>query len=167
MPGKVRAIPEGYHTITPHLVIKGADKAIEFYQKALGAKQLGGVFRSPDGKVAHAELQIGDSRIMLADEFPGMGAGSSPQTLGAAGGHLFIYTDNVDHLFDQAVKAGATVVMPLMDQFWGDRYGQVKDPFGQVWAMGQHVEDIAPAEMERRGKEAFAKAAQASAAGHK
>ena len=163
MAGKVRAIPEGYHTVTPHLVINGAEKAIEFYQKAFGAKPLGGVFRSPDGKVAHAELQIGDSRIMLADEFPGTGADSAPQTLGGTTGHLFIYTDNVDRLFDQAVKAGATVSMPLMNQFWGDRYGQVKDPFGHVWAFGQHVEDIAPAEMERRGKEAFAQAARKAA----
>jgi PhnB protein len=167
MAGTVKPIPEGYHTVTPHLVIKGADKAIEFYQKALGARQLGGVFRSPDGKVAHAELQIGDSRIMLADEFPGMGADSSPQTLGGTSGHLFIYTDNVDQLFDQAVKAGAKAVMPLMNQFWGDRYGQVKDPFGHVWAFGQHVEDVAPQDMERRAKEAFAKAAQAAAAHHK
>ena len=164
MAGKVTAIPEGYHTITPHLVFKGAEKAIEFYQRAFGAKQIGGVFRSPDGKVAHAELQIGDSRIMLADEFPGMGSDSSPQTLGGTSGHLFIYSDNVDHLFDQAVKAGATVVAPLINQFWGDRYGQLKDPFGHVWALGQHVEDVAPADMEKRGKEAMAKMAQAATA---
>jgi PhnB protein len=163
----VKAVPEGYHTITPHLVVKGADKAIEFYQKAFGARLIGGVLRSPEGKVVHAELQIGDSRIMLAEEFPGMGSASSPQTLGGTTGSLFIYTDNVDQLFEQAVKAGAATIMPLANQFWGDRYGQIKDPFGHLWALGQHVEDVAPAEMERRAREAFAKMAQAVAAQRK
>jgi PhnB protein len=159
MAEKIKAVPEGMHTITAHLVIKGADKAIEFYKKAFGAQQHGGVFRGPDGKVGHAELRIGDSRIMLADEFPGAGHASSPQTLGGTTTVLNIYTDKVDQLFDQAVKAGATVTMPLANQFWGDRYGQVKDPFGHAWALGQHVEDVAPEELERRGREAFAKMA--------
>jgi PhnB protein len=166
MAANVKPVPEGYHTITPHLVIKGADKAIEFYQKALGAKVQGGVHHTPDGKVMHAELQIGDSRIMLSDEFPGMGSASSPQTLGGTTGNLFIYTDNVDRLFDQAAKAGATVVFPLANQFWGDRYGQLKDPFGHVWALGQHTEDVAPEEMERRGREAFAQMSKAAGGHH-
>jgi PhnB protein len=162
MAGKVKAIPEGMHTITPHLVIKGADKAIDFYKKAFGAETKGGVFRGPDGKVMHAELKIGDSVFMLADELPGMGDCASPQTVGGTTTSLNIYTDNVDRLFDQAVKAGATVTMPLANQFWGDRYGHVKDPFGHSWALGQHIEDVAPDEMERRAREMFAKMAQAA-----
>ena len=150
MAGNVKAVPQGYHTITPHLVIKGAEKAIEFYKTAFGAEVKGGVFKTPDGKVMHAELRIGDSTLMLADEFPGMGDCSSPQTLGGSTSALNIYTDNVDQLFERATKAGATVTLPLANQFWGDRYGHVKDPFGHVWALGQHVEDVAPEEMQRR-----------------
>lgn len=162
MAGKVKAIPEGMHTITPHLVIKGANQAIEFYKNAFGAEVKGGVFQGPDGKVMHAEIKIGDSVVMLADEFPGMGDCSSPQTLGGTTTSLNIYTENVDQLFDRAVKAGATVTMPLANQFWGDRYGQVKDPFGHLWALGQHVEDVAPPEMERRAREMFAQMAKAA-----
>jgi PhnB protein len=164
MAGKVKAVPEGYHSVTPHLVIKGADKAIEFYQKAFGATVKGGVHHTPDGKVMHAELKIGDSAVMLADEFPGMSDAQSPQTLGGTTTTLMIYTDNVDQLFDRAVKAGATATMPLANQFWGDRYGHVKDPFGHSWALGQHIEDVAPEEMERRGREAFSQ--MSKAAGH-
>ncbi len=156
MAGNAKAVPEGMHTITPHLVVRGGDQAIEFYKKAFGAQEIGGVFRAPDGKVVHAELKIGDSRIMLADEFPGSGHPQSPQTIGATTTVLNIYVDNVDQLFNQAVSAGATVTMPLANQFWGDRYGQVSDPFGHHWALGQHVEDVAPEEMERRGREFMA-----------
>jgi len=162
MAGKIRAIPEGYHTVTPHLVIKGAEKAIEFYQKAFGAELKGGVFKGPDGKVMHAELSIGDSTLMLADEIPGMGDASAPQTLGGTTTTLTVYTDNVDQLFDRAVKAGARTTMPLANQFWGDRYGHVKDPFGHSWALAQHIEDVAPAEMERRGREAVTQMAKAA-----
>ena len=162
MAGTVSAIPEGLHTISAHLSIKGAEKAIEFYQNAFGAELQGGVFKTPDGKVMHAQLRIGDSILMLADEFPGMGDTSSPQTLGGTTITLNIYTDNVDQLFDRAVKAGAKVTMPLANQFWGDRYGHVKDPFGHSWALGQHVEDVAPAEMERRGREAMAQMSKAA-----
>jgi PhnB protein len=166
MAGNVKPVPQGYHTITPHIVIRDAAKAIEFYKKAFGAKQLGGVFNTPDGKVMHAELQIGDSRFMLADEFPGMGTCQSPQTLGGTTTSLMVYSENVDQLFNQAVSAGASVAMPLANQFWGDRYGQVKDPYGHVWALGQHVEDVAPDEMERRGREMFAKMAKGAATTH-
>jgi len=150
----VKAVPEGMHTITPHLVVNGAPKALEFYKNAFGAQVLG-VHYTPDGKVMHAEIKVGDSKLMLADEFPGMGSPSA-KTLGGSCVILNLYSDNVDQLFNQAVNAGATVTMPLSNQFWGDRYGQLKDPFGHVWALGQHVEDVAPEEMERRGREIFA-----------
>jgi len=160
MAGKVKAIPEGLHTITPHLVVRGGDQAIDFYKKAFGAQQVGSVFRRPDGKVMHAELRIGDSQLMLADEMPRPGAPQSPQALGSSTVVLHIYVENVDQLFNQAVSAGAKVTMPLANQFWGDRYGQVSDPFGHHWALGQHVEDVSPEEMERRGKEMFAEMAK-------
>jgi len=159
MAGKVKGVPEGTHSITTHLVIKGAAKAVDFYQNAFGAQVLG-VHKTPDGKVMHAELKIGDSRIMFADEFPGMGSASSPETLGGTTAVLNLYSEDVDSLFKQAVSAGATVVFPLVDQFWGDRYGQVRDPFGHCWALGQHIEDVAPEEMERRAGEFYSKMAK-------
>lgn len=159
MTGNVKPVPEGLHTITPHLVVRNAAEAIDFYIKAFGA-QVKGDHRTPDGKVMHAELKVGNSMIFLADEFPGMGSCASPQTLGGSAVTLNLYTNDVDQLFKQAVAAGATVVMPLANQFWGDRYGQVKDPFGHSWALGQHVEDVSPEEMERRAREAFAQMAK-------
>ncbi len=164
MAGNVKAVPEGMHTITPHLVVRGADKAIEFYKNAFGAQVLG-VHHTPDGKVMHAGLKIGDSHLMLADEFPGMGSCQSPQTLGGTSATINIYTENVDQLFNRAVAAGATVTMPLANQFWGDRYGQVKDPFGHTWALGQHVEDVAPEEMEQRGRAMFEQMAKGAGGG--
>lgn len=159
MARNVKAVPDGMHTITPHLVVRDASKAIEFYRKAFDA-EVKGVHHTPDGKVMHAELQVGNSMVFLADEFPGMGNCASPQTLGGTSITLNIYTNNVDQLFNRAVSAGATVMMPLSNQFWGDRYGQLKDPFGHTWALGQHVEDVSPEEMERRGREAFAQMAK-------
>jgi PhnB protein len=161
MAGKVKAVREGQHTITPHLIVNGADKAIEFYKKAFGAQVSGPPHHTPDGKVMHAELKIGDSTLMLADEFPGMGA-KSPQALGGSPVVLNVYMDNIDKIFNQAVAAGATVTMPLSNQFWGDRYGQIKDPFGHSWALGQHIEEVAPEEMERRANEAFAQMSKAA-----
>jgi PhnB protein len=155
----VKSVREGENTITAHLVVNGGDKALEFYQKAFGA-EVSGVHKTPDGKVMHAEFKIGDSRVMLADEFPGMGS-SSPKTLGGSGVILNILVPDVDKLFDQAVKAGATVTMPLANQFWGDRYGQITDPFGHHWALLQHVEEVTPQEMERRASEMFAKMSHA------
>ncbi len=154
MAGKVKAVPEGTHTITAHLMVREATKAIEFYQKAFGAQVLG-VHKTPDGKVMHATLKIGDSQLMLADEFPGM-SNPAAQTLGGSPVVLNLYSENVDTLFNQAVSAGATVKMPLANQFWGDRYGQVTDPFGHSWALGAHIEDVAPEEMERRANAVFA-----------
>ena len=154
MAGKVKAVPEGTHSITAHLMVREATKAIEFYQKAFGAEVLG-VHKTPDGKVMHATLKIGDSQLMLADEFPGM-SNPSAQTLGSSPVVLNLYSENVDTLFNQAVSAGATVKMPLANQFWGDRYGQIVDPFGHSWALGAHIEDVAPEEMERRANAMFA-----------
>jgi PhnB protein len=159
MAKNIKAVPQGLHTITPHLVVRDAAKAIEFYRKAFGA-DVKRVHYTPDNKVMHAELKLGDSLIFLADEFPGMGSCTSPETLGGTSFSLNLYTDNVDQLFDRAVSAGAKVMMPLSNQFWGDRYGQLKDPFGHTWALGQHVEDVLPEEMERRGREIFAKMAK-------
>jgi PhnB protein len=162
MASKVKAVPEGMHTITAHISVREAPRAIEFYRKAFGAQVLG-VHHTPDGKVMHASLKIGDSHLMLADEFPGMTP--APQTLGGSPVVLNIYVENVDALFNQAVAAGAKVTVPLADQFWGDRYGQIVDPFGHHWALGAHIEDVAPEEMERRGKAIFAEMAKKQAHG--
>ena len=158
----VKPVPEGTQTITPHLSVREAAKAIEFYQKAFGAQVLF-VHKMPDGKVMHATLLIGDSRLMLADEFPGMGT-PAPQTLGGSPVLLNLYVEDVDALFNQAVAAGAKVTMPLANQFWGDRYGQIVDPFGHSWALGSHVEDVAPEEMERRANATFAEMAKKASA---
>lgn len=145
----VRPIPEGYHSLTPTLVCKGAARAIEFYKEVFRAKEINRM-TGPGNTIGHAELQIGDSRLMLSDEFPGMAQtpGPNPITSNA----LFVYTDNVDALFERAVKAGSKVEMPLQNQFWGDRYGKIRDPFGHQWGLAQHIEDVAPAELERRAK---------------
>jgi PhnB protein len=146
------AVPDGYHTITPALTCKDAAKAIDFYKNALGAKEISRM-EGPGGMIGHAELQIGDSKFFISDVFPGMS--SAPETGGksAPSSYLFIYTQDVDTAFNKAVSAGCTVTMPLQDQFWGDRYGRFSDPFGHSWGMAEHVEDVAPAEMERRAKE--------------
>lgn len=148
----VRPIPEGYHSVTPYLVIKGAGAAIDYYKKAFGASEM---FRmpGPDGKVMHAEIKIGDSIIMLADEFPEMGF-KSPASLGGSAVSLMIYCEDVNRVFPEAIAAGGTEMRPLKDQFYGDRTGTLKDPFGHVWTVATHVEDIAPDEMERRAKAA-------------
>lgn len=165
MAEKVKALREGQHTLTAHLIINGADKAIEFYQRAFGAKLTAPPHHTPDGKVMHAELKIGDSTLMLADEFPGMGP-KGAQSLGGSPVVLNLFAENIDKIFNDAVAAGATVTLPLANQFWGDRYGQIKDPFGHFWALGEHVEDVAPAEMERRANEAFAQMSKAAGAQH-
>jgi PhnB protein len=156
----VKPIPEGYHTLTPYLTVRDAERAIEFYKQAFGAKlRGGGVMKGPDGKVMHAELQIGDSVVMLADEFPEFGS-VSPQTVGGSSMGLHIYIDNVDSAFDRAVKAGAQVEMPVMDQFWGDRYGKLKDPFGHKWSIATHVKDLSVDEMKSGMDEAMSKMAK-------
>jgi len=152
----VKPIPDGYHTITPALTIRDCARAIEFYKQAFGAKQRGDVAKGPDGKVMHAELQIGDSVIMMSDEFPEYGT-LSPQSTGGSSVQLHIYLDNVDTAFDRAVKAGATVTMPVADQFWGDRYGTMKDPFGHKWSIATHVKDMSEDDMRRAMDEMMAK----------
>lgn len=151
----VNPIPEGFRTVTPSLIVDDAAAAIDFYVRAFDAQELGR-FPAPDGKIMHAELQIGDSRFMLNDEFPEMGCNRSPRTLGSSTASIHLYVPDADAVFERAVAAGATVTMPLMDAFWGDRYGRLTDPFGHDWAIATHQEDLSPEEMERRGAEAFA-----------
>jgi len=155
----VKPIPDGYHTLTPTLTCRDAARAIEFYKQAFGAEARGDVAKGPDGKVMHAELKIGDSVIMLSDEYPEFGV-LSPQSIGGSGMGLHIYLDGVDAAFDRAVKAGAQVEMPVMDQFWGDRYGKLKDPFGHKWSVATRVKDLSEDEMRQGMDEAFAKAEQ-------
>jgi PhnB protein len=146
-----KAIPEGYRTITPYMTVRDAARAIEFYKQAFGAEEKG-VMKGPDGKIGHAELRIGDSIIMLGDEFPEFGS-LSPQSTGGVGMGLHIYIEDVDSAFDRAVKAGATVEMPVADMFWGDRYGKLVDPFGHKWSIGTHKRDVTMEEMEEAQKE--------------
>jgi PhnB protein len=144
----VKPIPEGYHTLTPYLIVKGAAAAIEFYAKALGAKELSRM-ADASGKVGHAEMKVGDSPFMLADEFHERGA-VAPQ---AGAGHsvsFLVYVPDVDAAFARAVAAGAKAVRPVQDQFYGDRSGTLEDPFGHQWTLATHVEDVSPEEMERR-----------------
>jgi PhnB protein len=150
----VKPIPDGYHTATPYLIVKDAGRALEFYKKAFSATELMRL-EGPGGKIGHAEIRIGDSPIMLADEFPEMGA-RSPHTLGGSPVSICLYVEDVDARFKQAVAAGATVQREVKDQFYGDRSGSVTDPFGHVWHIATHKEDIAPEEMRKRS-EAFLK----------
>ena len=153
MTNKVNPIPEGYHTLTPYLTIRNAAAALDFYKRAFGADE---IFRiaSPDGKVGHAEIRIGDSAIMLSDEFPEMGA-QSPLAMGGSPVMLHLYVEDVDALVDRAVKAGGKLERPVADQFYGDRGGMITDPFGHKWWIATHVEDVPPDELERRSKAAF------------
>jgi uncharacterized glyoxalase superfamily protein PhnB len=153
---RVAAIPRGYHSVTPHLTVRGAAEAIDFYKRAFGARERGRM-PGPDGKtIMHAELQIGDSIVFLADEFPDMGC-RAPQTLGGTTGSLHIYVRDVDRAFERAVAAGAEVRMPVADMFWGDRYAKVADPFGHEWGLGTHKEDLSTREIGRRAQEFFSR----------
>ena len=160
MTNKVNPIPEGYHSITPYLCIKNAAAAIDFYKQAFGAIE---VFRmdSPDGKIGHAEIKIGNSHLMLADEHPEMGF-RSPQTIGGTPIHLMIYVEDVDAVVQQAVDTGATLKRPVADQFYGDRTGGVEDPFGYTWYIATHIEDVPFEELEKRAAAAHQNAAQSS-----
>lgn len=163
MAGKVNAIPTGYHSLTPYLVLNDANRAIDFYKQAFGAKEQVRM-AGPAGKIGHAELKIGDSMIMLSDEMPGSG-NRSPQSLGGSPVSIFMYIENVDSVFDQAVKAGAKADMPPQDMFWGDRFGKLTDPFGHSWAVATHIEDVAPEEMKKRAQAAMAQMAQGAGQG--
>jgi PhnB protein len=150
----VKPIPDGFRTVTPHLIVKGAGKALDFYAQAFGAKEQVRM-PAPDGSIMHAQMQIGDSIVLLADENPEMG-NRGPKTLGGTSVVLCIYVDDADALFARATKAGATVAMPMADMFWGDRYGQVTDPFGHLWSIATHKKDVTPDEMRKAMKEQFA-----------
>jgi uncharacterized glyoxalase superfamily protein PhnB len=155
---KVKPIPDGFHTVTPHLVIKGASKAIEFYKKAFGAEEISRM-PGPDGKLMHASIRIGDSILMLADEFPDMGA-EGPEAFGGSPVKIHLYVEDVDAFVKNATKAGAKVTMPVQDQFWGDRYGKLEDPFGHQWSVGTHKEDLTPAQVMENAKAMFTSAAK-------
>lgn len=144
----VKPIPEGYSSVTPYLIVTGAAKALDYYKMAFGANELMR-FDGPDGKIMHAEFQIGDARIMLADESPEMGY-KSPQSLGGSGTALMLYVDDVDQTFERAVTGGGKVMKAVENQFYGDRSGSLTDPFGHVWTIATHVEEVAPDEMQRR-----------------
>jgi PhnB protein len=149
----VKPIPDGYPQVSPYLVVDDGAKAIDFYTKVLGATErmrMG----APGGKIGHAELQIGDSVVMLADEFPDMGA-VSPKTVGGTPVTLGMYVEDVDKTFDAAVKAGAKALRPVENQFYGDRSGQIEDPFGHRWSISSHIEDVPPDEMAKRAQEAM------------
>ncbi len=149
-----KPIPEGYHTVTPYLAVDDAAQAIEYYKKAFGAKESVRM-EAPGNKIGHAELEIGDSRVMLSDPFP-QSSTKPPKELGGASASIFMYVDDVDSVVRQAVDAGATVAMEVADQFWGDRFGTVIDPFGHAWSIATHIEDLTPEEIAERGKEAMA-----------
>ena len=149
-----KPIPDGFHTISPHLIVADAAKAIEFYGKAFGAKETE-KFMRPDGKgVMHAQIKIGNSLLMLGSEFPP--SCLSPKSRGGTSVTLHVYVENADAAFDRAVKAGCTVKMPMSDQFWGDRYGQVEDPYGHIWAIATHKQDLTKDQIAANAKAFFA-----------
>ena len=149
----VSPIPEGYHTVTPYLILKNAAAAIEFYKKAFGAVEL---FRmeAPGGKIGHAEIKIGDSHVMLADEYPDMGY-RGPESLGGTAVSLMVYVADVDKIYPRAIAAGGKELRPLQNQFYGDRSGTLSDPFGHVWTISSHVEDVSEEEMAKRAEAAM------------
>jgi len=155
MAGNVKAIPEGYRSVTPYLIVSGAAKAIEFYKNVFGATEIMRM-AAPSGKVGHAEIKIGDSAIMLADEHPEMGA-RSPQSIGGSPVSLMLYIEDVDAVFARALGAGAKQLRPVEDKFYGDRSGTLSDPFGHTWTVSTHKEDVPPEEMKRRAAAAFGK----------
>jgi PhnB protein len=152
--GTVNPIPAGHRTVTPYLAVKNGTRALEFYKKAFGATELSRLMM-PDGRLGHAEIRVGDSIIMLSDEFPEYG-GKAPDTLGGSPVSLHLYVPDVDAFFQKALAAGAQERKPVMDQFYGDRAGQLQDPFGHLWWVATHKEDVAPEEMQRRVGSMFA-----------
>jgi PhnB protein len=158
MAGKVKPIPEGYHAVTPYLSVRGASQALEFYKRALGAIE---VMRmpAPGGSIGHAEIKIGDSRIMLADEVPSIDF-LSPQSRGGTAVHMHLYVEDVDACVAQALAAGAALKRPVQDQFYGDRLGTIEDPFGHVWHIATHKQDLSEEELRRRAREAMSKSVE-------
>jgi PhnB protein len=150
----VQPVPEGYHTVTPYLTVDDAAAAIEYYKQAFGAEERVRM-NAPDGRIGHAELEIGDSLVMLSDALPQFTA-RPPKELGGTTGAVFLYVEDVDAVTKQAVEAGGTVEMEVADQFWGDRFGSITDPFGHLWSIATHVEDVPPEEMAERAKAAMA-----------
>jgi PhnB protein len=150
----VKPVPEGYPTVSPYLTVDDAAAAIAYYTEAFGARERGRM-DAPDGKIGHAELEIGDSLVMLSDALPQF-ATRSPTELGGTSVGIFLYVEDVDEVVKQAVDAGGTVTMEVADQFWGDRFGIVQDPFGHLWSIATHVEDVPPEEMAERAKAAMA-----------
>jgi len=153
MAKSVKPVPEGFHTVTPYLVQRDAKRAIEFYTKAFGA-EIRKSMPGPDGRVMHAEIRIGDSAVFLSDEFPEMSPETrSPQSAGCVTGTIFLYVPDVDAVFKKAVEAGARVILPVSDAFWGDRFGKLVDPFGHHWGIATHKEDLTPQEIQKRQAE--------------
>jgi len=161
MPNQVNKKPAGYHTLTPYLVVKDGARALDFYKKAFGATVIVRM-DGPGGKIGHAELKLGDSIFMLSDEMMG---NRSPESFGGSPVGIFMYVDDVDAAFKQAVDAGASTEMPPADMFWGDRYGRLTDPFGHKWSLATHIEDVSPEEMKKRMEAATAQMSQASGQG--
>jgi uncharacterized glyoxalase superfamily protein PhnB len=153
-PKKVKSIPEGMHTVTPHLICAGAADAIEFYKRAFGAVEAMRM-PGPDGRLMHACIRIGDSAIMLVDEMPEWGA-VGPKSLKGSPVTIHLFVEDVDTTFERAVAAGAEIVMPLENTFWGDRYGKLVDPFGHHWSIATHLRDMTPEEIQQAAREAFA-----------
>lgn len=148
MAGKVKPIPEQYHNVTPYLIVDGAAAAIDFYQRVFGATEVMRI-PAPGGRIGHAEVRLGDSIVMLADESPEMNA-RAPKSVGGSPVSLLLYVEDVDETVDRAVAAGATLKQPVSDKFYGDRAGGIEDPFGHLWHVATHIEDVSPEEMERR-----------------
>ena len=153
-----KPIPDGFHTATSSIVVSDSKKAIEFYKKAFDAKEIYQM-PAPDGKIMHAMVQIGDSFVMMCDEFPQMGC-KAPESLGGTASSIHLYVSDADKVFNQAVNAGATPSMPIMDAFWGDRFGTITDPFGHSWSIATHQKDMSPEEMKKAGEEYFASMAK-------
>jgi len=152
---KVKAVPEGFNTVSPTLIVPNCVEAIALYKKAFGAEEIARM-PGPDGKsTMHAEMRLGNSTVMMSDESPQWGT-KSPKALGGTPVSLHLYVEDADAIFKRAVSAGCTVTMPISDAFWGDRYGKVKDPFGHEWGIGTHKEDLSPEEMGKRAQAAFA-----------
>ena len=168
MTKQVKPVPEGYHSVTPYLVVQDAARALDFYQRVFGAKEIVRM-NNPQGRVGHAEIRIGDSILMLAEETPNSGV-RSPQSVNGSTVSIFVYLEDVDSVFNKALSAGAQEVQRPADMFWGDRYGRLTDPFGHSWSLATHIEDVTPEEIGRRAQEA-AKAAQraqaAAQSGHR